>query len=113
LRFDFSFDRKLTSEELQTIENLVNDKINENLPVYFQEMPKEEAEQLGAVAFFKHKYPSVVKVYSIGSEASGGVVSREFCGGPHVEYTGEIGSFKITKEEAVSAGVRRIRATIG
>lgn len=113
LRFDFSFDRKLTSEEVEKIENLVNTKIEENLPVYFQEMPKEEAEKLGAVAFFKHKYPSMVKVYSIGSEESGGVISREFCGGPHVEYTGEIGSFKITKEEAVSAGVRRIRATIG
>lgn len=113
LRFDFSFDRKLTPEEVQKVEHLINDKINENLPIYFQEMPKEDAEKLGAVAFFKHKYPSVVKVYSIGSEASGGVISREFCGGPHVEYTGEIGSFKIAKEEAVSAGVRRIRATIG
>ena len=110
MRFDFSFDRKLTPEELQKIEQSVNDKIAENLPVYFQEMPKEEAEKLGAIAFFKHKYPSVVKVYSIGSEASGGVISREFCGGPHVEYTGEIGRIKIAKEEAVSAGVRRIRA---
>ncbi|KKT43955.1 MAG: Alanine-tRNA ligase [Candidatus Wolfebacteria bacterium GW2011_GWE2_44_13] len=113
LRFDFSFPRKMTPEEIQKVENLVNDKIDANLPVYFEEMPKEDAEKLGAVAFFKHKYPSMVKVYSIGSEASGGVVSREFCGGPHVEYTGQIGSFKITKEEAVSAGVRRIRATIG
>lgn len=113
LRFDFTFDRKMTPEEWQTIEDMVNDKINENLPVYFEEMPKEDAEKLGVVAFFKHKYPAVVKVYSIGSEASGGVISREFCGGPHVEYTGQIGPFKITKEEAVSAGVRRIRATIG
>ncbi|OGM92905.1 hypothetical protein A2372_03605 [Candidatus Wolfebacteria bacterium RIFOXYB1_FULL_54_12] len=112
LRFDFTFDRKLTMEERQKIEDLVNDKITANLPVYMREMPKEEAEQLGAVAFFKHKYPAIVKVYSVGSEASGGVVSREFCGGPHVEYTGQLGSFKITKEEAVSAGVRRIRATI-
>ena len=110
LRFDFSFGRKLTSEELQKIEDLVNDKIAADLPVYYQEMPKEEAEKLGAVAFFKHKYPSMVKVYSIGSEASGGVISREFCGGPHVEYTGQIGPIKIAKEEAVSAGVRRIRA---
>jgi alanyl-tRNA synthetase len=109
LRFDFSFPRKMTPEELEKVENLINDKINENLPVYYQEMPKEEAEKIGAVAFFKHKYPSVVKVYSIGSEASGGVVSREFCGGPHVEYTGAIGPIKIAKEEAVSAGVRRIR----
>lgn len=112
LRFDFTFDRKLTQEEKQKIEDMVNDKIGENLPVYFEEMPKEDAEKIGAVAFFKHKYPSIVKVYSIGSEASGGVVSREFCGGPHVEYTGQIGAFKIVKEEAVSAGVRRIRATI-
>lgn len=110
LRFDFSFPRKLTSDELRKIEDLINDKVNENLPVYYQEMPKEDAEKIGAVAFFKHKYPSVVKVYLIGSETSGGVISREFCGGPHVEYTGEIGQIKIAKEEAVSAGVRRIRA---
>ncbi len=111
LRFDFSFGRKMTAEEIEKTENLVNEKIKENLPVYFKEMPKEEAESIGALYFFKSKYPSVVKVFFIGSEQSGGAISKEFCGGPHVNYTSEIGSFKIAKEEAVSSGVRRIRAT--
>lgn len=111
-RFDFSFSRKLTAEEIKKIEDLVNKKIKENLPVYFKEMPKKEAEKIGALSFFKHKYPAVVKVYFIGSEQSGGVISKEFCGGPHVDYTLEIGQFKIIKEESVSAGTRRIRATV-
>ncbi|MFA5386201.1 MAG: alanine--tRNA ligase [Candidatus Paceibacterota bacterium] len=106
LRFDFSFDRKLTAEELKQIEDLVNQKIKENLAVTFQEMPKEEAEKTGALAFFRQKYPDIVKVYSIGD------ISKEFCAGPHVKNTGEIGTFKILKEESVSAGLRRIKATI-
>lgn len=112
LRFDYSAARKMTPEEIKKVEDSVNEKIKENLPVYFKEMAKDEAEKIGALSFFKHKYPPVVKVYFIGSEQSGGVVSKEFCGGPHVEYTGEIGQFKITKDEASSAGVRRIRAVI-
>jgi len=110
MRFDFSFNRKMTSEEIGKVENLVNQKIRENLRVYFKEMPKTEAEKIGALSFFKAKYPDVVRVYFIGSE--GEVISAEFCGGPHIENTSEIGEFKILKEEAVSAGVRRIRATI-
>jgi len=106
LRFDFSFDRKLTTEELGQVEDLVNQKIKENLTVTFQEMPKEEAEKIGALAFFKQKYPDIVKVYSIGN------ISKEFCAGPHVKNTGEIENFKILKEESVSAGLRRIKATI-
>ncbi len=112
LRFDFSFNRKLTGEEVEKTENLVNEKIRENLPVYFKEMPEEEAEKIGALAFFKHKYPPVVKVYFIGSESSGGMISKEFCGGPHVDQTLEIGNFKIIKEESIGAGVRRIRAIV-
>lgn len=111
-RFDFSFSKKITAEEIKEIENLVNKKIKENLPVYFKEMSKEDAEKIGALSYFKHKYPLVVKVYFIGSEQSGGIISKEFCGGPHVDYTGEIGEFKILKEEASSAGVRRIRAIV-
>ena len=105
-RFDFSFDRKLTSEEIKKIENLVNQKIKENLPVYFKEMPKTEAEKTGALSFFKAKYPEIIKVYFIGP-------SIEFCGGPHVKNTSEIGNFKIIKEESTAAGIRRIRATVG
>lgn len=105
-RFDFSFNRKMTAEEIQKVEDLVNQKIKEDLPVYFKEMSREEAEKTGALRFFKQKYPDIVKVYFIGS------ISAEFCGGPHVEKTSEIGKFKILKEEAVGAGVRRIRATI-
>ncbi|MEK9150974.1 MAG: alanine--tRNA ligase [Patescibacteria group bacterium] len=111
-RFDFSCDHKMTSEEIKKTEGLVNEKIKEDLPVYFKEMPKSEAEKTGALSFFKAKYPDNVKVYFIGSEASGGIVSKEFCGGPHVENTREIGEFKILKEEAVAAGIRRIRAKI-
>ena len=110
MRFDFSFNRKMTGEEVGKVENLVNQKIQENLPVYFKEIPKIEAEKIGALSFFKAKYPDIVKVYFIGSEEE--VVSAEFCGGPHINWTSEIEKFKILKEEAVSAGVRRIRATI-
>lgn len=112
LRFDFSFERKLTPEEIKKIEDLVNGKIKENLRIYFKEMPKGEAEKIGALAFFKQKYPPVVKVYFIGTDENGGVISKEFCGGPHVSQTSEIGQIKITKEESVGAGLRRIRAVI-
>ncbi len=106
LRFDFSFNRKMTPEEVKKIENLVNEKIKEDLPVYFKEMPRKEAEKTGALHFFKQKYPDIVKVYFICP------ISAEFCGGPHVGHTGEIGKFKIIKEEAVGAGARRIRAAL-
>lgn len=112
LRFDFSFDRKLTDEEKTKVEDLVNKKIKEDLPVYYKEMKKEEAEKVGALSFFKEKYPDIIKVYFIGDDSTGGVVSKEFCGGPHVERTGEIGKFKILKEESVGMGIRRIKATV-
>ncbi len=110
LRFDFSFERKLTPEEIKQIEDLINKKIKEDQPVYHKEMRKEEAQKINALAFFKQKYPPMVKVYFIGTEKSGGVISKEFCGGPHVGHTSEIGRIKITKEESVGAGLRRIRA---
>jgi alanyl-tRNA synthetase len=112
LRFDFNFDRKLTPEEISEIEKLVNEGVVKDLPVYFKEMPKKEAEKVGALAFFKEKYPETVKVYFIGSDEGGGVISKEFCGGPHVDSTGIIGKVKIIKEESVGKGVRRIRATV-
>lgn len=121
LRMDFSFDRKVTPEELQKVEALVNSWIEAQLPVVRREMPREEAEKLGAEMEFGAKYPDIVSVYEIGpstrsqgSLAQGNTdcISIEFCGGPHVTNTSEIGKFKIQKEEASSAGVRRIKAVI-
>lgn len=113
-RFDFTFPRKLTADELKKVEGLVNEAIQKDLPVTFQEMPLEEAKKSDALFFFKEKYPPQVKVYSIGDPSTNSEqsFSKELCGGPHVPHTGEIGEFKIIKEEAVSAGVRRIRATV-
>ena len=110
LRFDFSYPEKMTDEQKKRVEDLVNAKIAAALPVTFKEMPKAEAEKV-AVHAFNEKYGDMVKVYSIGDEAHG-YVSREFCGGPHVQNTKELGHFKIAKEEAVSAGVRRIKAVL-
>ncbi len=106
MRFDFSCDHKLTDEEKTKTENLVNQWINEKLDVNVCEMSKQEAINSGAECMFIEKYPDVVTVYSIGT------ISKELCGGPHVKNTGEIGKFKIIKEEASSAGVRRIKAII-
>jgi len=106
LRFDFSHSQKLTNEEIKKVENLVNQRIKEDLRVEKKEMPYDEAIQSGALAFFKEKYPEIVTVYSIGK------FSKEICGGPHVTHTGELGKFKISKEESSGAGVRRIRAIL-
>lgn len=111
LRLDFNFDRKLTDEEKQKVEDLVNEKIKENLTVTKREMPKDEAEKLGAEMEFGTTYPDTVSVYMI-HDANDKVFSQEFCGGPHVTHTGVLGVFKIQKEEASSAGVRRIKATL-
>lgn len=110
-RFDFTLNRKMTPEEIEKVEDLVNEKIQADLPVRFEEMLKAEAEKTGALHFFKLKYPETVKVYYIGSNLAT-AVSKEFCGGPHVERTGAIGEFKVLKEESVGAGVRRIRANV-
>lgn len=106
MRFDFSCDHKLTDEEKSEAEALVNKWISEGLDVKVEEMSKEAAIKSGAECMFIEKYPDIVTVYSIGD------VSRELCGGPHVKNTSEIGTFKIVKEEASSAGVRRIKAII-
>ena len=110
LRFDFSHVEKMTDEQKIKVEELVNGWIGAKLPVEFKEIPKEEAEKIATHAF-NEKYGNVVKVYSIGTE--GNYISREFCGGPHVSNTSDLkGTFKIQKEEAVSAGVRRIKAVL-
>ena len=106
MRFDFNCDHKMTDEEKQKTEELVNQWIKEDLPVTVEEMSKEDAIKSGAECMFIEKYPDIVTVYSIGT------VSKELCGGPHVKHTAEIGTFKIKKEEASSAGIRRIKAVI-
>ncbi len=112
LRFDFSHPSKLTDEEKQKVEKIVNDKINENLPVTQVKMSLNEALESGVVGVFGERYPEMVTVYSIGNETRG-YFSREICGGPHVKNTGELkGKFKILKEEAVSQGVRRVKAVL-
>jgi alanyl-tRNA synthetase len=103
LRFDFNFDRKLTSEEKQEVENLINKKIKEKLSVTMKEMTIEQAKKIGAKGVFDSKYGDNVSVYSIGN------FSKEICAGPHVQNTSELGNFKIKKEESSSAGVRRIK----
>ncbi|HLD00304.1 MAG TPA: alanine--tRNA ligase [Candidatus Nanoarchaeia archaeon] len=106
LRFDFSFDRKLTSEELEKVEAEVNRVIAEAMDVSREEMSLEEAKNLGAQMEFGVKYPNRVSVYFVGN------YSKEFCGGPHVANTKDIGQFRIVKEESSSAGVRRIKAVV-
>ncbi|KKU13930.1 MAG: Alanine-tRNA ligase [Parcubacteria group bacterium GW2011_GWC2_45_7] len=134
LRFDFTHPQKMTPEEIKRVEDLVNQKVQEDLPVIQQDMAYEEAIKQGALAFFKEKYPPRVKVYIIGGSElrhsegearripgsfatlrmtkDGEIFSKEICGGPHVTHTAEVGQFKITKEESSAAGVRRIRAIV-
>jgi len=111
LRFDFTFPRKMTDEEKQKVEEIVNNKIKEALPVNKIVLPKDEAEKTGALHFFGDKYGESVNVYFIGDSLET-AYSKEFCGGPHVSNTSTLGTFKIQKEEAVSAGVRRIKAIL-
>ncbi len=106
LRFDFSNPRPLTKGEIEKVENIVNNKIKENLKVKTETLPYTQAIKKGALAFFKDKYPKKVTVYSIGN------YSKEVCTGPHVDSTKEIGKFKIVKEESTGAGIRRIKAII-
>lgn len=106
LRFDFSFDRKMTPEELNEVTKLVNEAIRAKLPVTTEEMTVEEAKKIGAIGVFDDKYDKKVKVYSIGD------FSKEICGGPHVTNTSELGEFEILKEQSSSAGVRRIKARL-
>lgn len=111
LRIDFLCDHKLSDEEKKKVEDWVNDKINRKLEVVRKEMPREEAEKLGAEMEFGTKYPDIVSVYFILDE-NGEALSKEFCGGPHVSNTKELGHFKIQKEEAVASGIRRIKAIL-
>lgn len=106
LRFDFAFDRKMTDEEKAEVEKIVNEQIALALPVTYEDIPLEEAKKRGAIGLFEEKYGDVVRVYAIGD------YSLEFCGGPHVENIKDLGTFKIKKEEASSAGVRRIKAIL-
>jgi alanyl-tRNA synthetase len=106
LRFDFSHSQKMTPEEIKKVEDLVNQKIKENLEVRKEEMNYQEAIESGALAFFKEKYPDKVSVYSVGG------FSKEICAGPHINKTSELGKFKIVKEESSGAGTRRIRAVL-
>ena len=106
LRFDFANPQKVTKEELQKVEDIVNEQIGRDLIVTCEEMSIEEAEKSGATGLFASKYGDKVKVYTIGD------FSKEICGGPHVERTGGMGHFKILKEEGVAAGIRRIKAIL-
>ncbi|MEK7120373.1 MAG: alanine--tRNA ligase-related protein, partial [Patescibacteria group bacterium] len=106
LRFDFLFDRKLTDEEKAAVEEYVNDAVTANVEMIHKDAPYEEAIASGFLAFFRGKYPAIVSTYELPGW------SKEVCGGPHVSRSGEVGKFRIIKDEASSAGVRRIRATV-
>lgn len=106
MRFDFNFDRPMTEDEIRQVENLVNEKIKEDIPVVYREMGLEEARKENFVGVFDSKYGETVKTYSIGE------FSKEMCGGPHAKSTGELGRFRIVKEQSSSAGVRRIKAVL-
>jgi alanyl-tRNA synthetase len=114
MRFDFSHPTKVTDEQLKELEAMVNAQVAKDLPVGFAMMGPDEAKAAGAIGLFDDKYAQLggkVKVYAVGSPEAG-YFSREICGGPHVERTGTVGKFSIIKEEAVSAGVRRIKAVV-
>jgi alanyl-tRNA synthetase len=110
LRFDFSHDKKMTDEEKMAVESLINEKIAEALPVTYEDLPFDDAKRNGAIGVFGEKYGAVVRVYKIGTKDDW--FSLEFCGGPHVTNTSDLGHFKILKEEAVAQGIRRIKAVL-
>ena len=118
VRFDFNFDRKLTDEELKTVEDMVNEKIKENLPVHFELIPTKEAYEIGAIGLFMDTYGEKSKIYFIGGDnpfdkkSSNKPYSIEFCGGPHVDFTGVLKSFKILKQENLGKGMKRIYAVV-
>jgi alanyl-tRNA synthetase len=111
LRFDFSFDRKLSSDEIKEVERLVSKAINDKLDVSMEELSPKDAKESGALGLFEDKYGNKVSVYSVGKGKK--LFSKEICTGPHVSNTSELGGFKILKEESSSAGVRRIKAVVG
>lgn len=110
-RFDFTHPSKLTPDEIKKIEDIVNVKIKEDLPVNFIDLPKDKALKVGALHAFNEKYADVCRIYFVGNTLDT-AWSKEFCGGPHVSHTGELGKFSITKEESAGAGIRRIYATM-
>lgn len=116
LRFDFAYGEKMTDEQKKKVEDIINDVIAEDLPVTREEVSYDEARARGAIGLFDDKYTDKVSIYTVGKETGkrgeANLFSLEFCGGPHVEHTGVLGHFKIQKEEAVSAGVRRIKAIL-
>ncbi len=115
VRFDFNFDRKLTDDEVKQLEDTVNEKIKGNLPVHFEMIPTDEAHKMGAIGLFMDTYGEKSKIYFIGgdSQKPEEAYSIEFCGGPHVDFTEKVKSFKIIKQEALGRGQRRIYATVG
>ncbi len=115
LRFDFNFDRKLTDEEVKKIENIVNAKIKENLPVHFEMIPTDEAKKIGAIGLFEDTYADTSKIYFIGGDSKHleAAYSIEFCGGPHVDFTEKLKSFKIIKQENLGNKMRRVYAVVG
>jgi alanyl-tRNA synthetase len=106
MRFDFSHPRAMTADEVRQVENLVNQWISEGIPVERETMPQAQAREEGAIGLFDDKYQGTVSVYRIGDR------SFEFCGGPHVGNTREVGKFHIVKEQSIGAGMRRIRAVV-
>jgi alanyl-tRNA synthetase len=115
LRFDFSHGEKMTDEQKAKAEKMINEVISQDLPVTREDVSYEEARERGALGVFDAKYGETVSIYTVGEPGKRGVAnlfSMEFCGGPHVTHTGELGTFSINKEEAVSQGVRRIKATL-
>ena len=121
VRFDFNFERNLTPEELKKVENIVNEKIKENLPVHFEMLPLKKAKEIGAIGLFDDKYEQTVKIYFIGhstrfarsGQSHTQAYSIEFCGGPHVTFTSQVKSFKIIKQENIGRGQRRLYALVG
>ena len=115
LRFDFNYDQKLTDQQIKRVEALVNEKIQANLLVHFEMIPTEEAKKIGAIGLFEDTYQDVSKIYFIGgsSKDPNEAYSIEFCGGPHVDFTGKLKSFKIIKQESPGKGQRRLYAVIG
>jgi alanyl-tRNA synthetase len=111
LRFDFTHETPMSAEELKKVEDIVNEQVKKDLPIFMETMGIEEARAQGAIALFGEKYEAQVKVYTIGNSTKD-FFTKEVCGGPHIERTGVLGRFKIQKEQSSSAGVRRIRAVL-
>ncbi len=114
IRFDFNYDQKLTDEQIDKVENIVNEKIKENLPVHFEMIPTEQAKQMGAIGLFEDTYTETSKIYFIGDTSTtyANAYSIEFCGGPHVDFTGKLKSFKIIKQESLGKNQKRLYAVV-